>query len=49
MIKTIIIDDEVKARETIANMLQTYCSDIEVIGMAGSVKEGVKVLAKKKT
>ena len=48
MIKTIIIDDEVKARETIANMLQTYCSDIEVIGMAGSVKEGVKVLAKKK-
>ena len=48
MIKTIIIDDEVKARETIANMLQTYCSDIEVIAMAGSVKEGVKVLAKKK-
>lgn len=44
MIKTIIIDDEVKARDTIQNMLQTYCKDIEIIGTAGSVKEGVSVL-----
>jgi two-component system LytT family response regulator len=44
MIKTIIIDDEVKARETIAKMLQTYCPEVEVIDSAGSVKEGVKVL-----
>jgi two-component system LytT family response regulator len=46
MIKTIIIDDEVKARETIAKMLQTYCPEVEVIDSAGSVKEGVKVLEK---
>jgi len=44
MIKTIVIDDEVKARETILNMLTAYCPNIEVIGTAGSVKEGVKVL-----
>ncbi|MCK4569014.1 MAG: response regulator transcription factor [Bacteroidales bacterium] len=44
MIKTIVIDDEVKARETILNMLETYCRDVEVIGTAGSVEEGVKVL-----
>jgi two-component system LytT family response regulator len=46
MIKTIIIDDEIKARETIAKMLQTYCPEVEVIDSAGSVKDGVKVLEK---
>lgn len=46
MLKTIIIDDEIKARETIRNMLETYCPDVEVIGSAGSVKEGIKVLEK---
>ena len=43
MIRTIIIDDEIKARETIQNMLTTYSEDIEVIATAGSVKEGLKV------
>lgn len=46
MIRTIVIDDEVKARETIRNMLNTYCPDIEIIGTAGSVNEGVKLLNK---
>ena len=46
MLKTIIIDDEIKARETIQNMLETYCPDVEVIASAGSVKEGLKVLEK---
>jgi len=44
MIKTIVIDDELKARETILNMLATYCTDVKVIATADSVKEGVKVL-----
>lgn len=48
MIKTIVIDDEVKARETILNMLSTYCPDIEVIGTAGSVAEGIETLKKSK-
>lgn len=48
MIKTIIIDDENKARETIQNMLKAYCPEIEVIGTAGSVKEGKKLLSDKK-
>jgi len=46
MIKTIIIDDEVKARETIESMLKTYCSDVEVIDSASSVREGVEVMDK---
>ncbi len=48
MIKTIIIDDEDKARDTIKNMLKAYCPEVEVIGTAGSVKEGKKVLNKEK-
>lgn len=48
MIKTIIIDDEVKARDTIQHMLAAYCPEIEVIDTAGSVKEGKKVLIAKK-
>lgn len=45
MIKTIIIDDEVKARETILNMLAAYCPDVEVIATAGSVSEGEEILS----
>jgi len=48
MIKTIIIDDEIKARETIGNMLKTYCPEVTVIETAGSVKEGIKVLENNK-
>ncbi len=44
MIRTIIIDDEVKARETIQNMLSAYCQEVDVIATAGSVKEGKEVL-----
>jgi len=48
MIKTIVVDDEVIARETILSMLGSYCPDVEVIGTAGSVKEGVEILGKHK-
>lgn len=48
MIKTIIIDDEIKARETIGSMLATYCSDVKIIDSAASVKEGVKAIEKNK-
>lgn len=44
--KTIIIDDENNARETIKNMLTVYCPDVEVIDTAGSVAEGEKVLGR---
>lgn len=48
MIRTIVIDDEVKARETILSMLSAYCPEVEVIATAGSVKEGVETLKKTK-
>jgi two-component system LytT family response regulator len=44
MIRTIVIDDEVQARETILKMLSAYCPDVEIVATAGSVEEGVKTL-----
>lgn len=48
MIKTIVVDDEVKARETILNMLKVYCPEVEVTDTAGSVKEGLEILERNK-
>lgn len=42
--KTIIIDDEEKARKTIANYLSLYCKNIEVIAQAESVQAGCDVI-----
>ncbi len=47
-IKTIVIDDESKARDTITSMLETFCPEVKVIATAGSVQEGRKVLGEHK-
>ncbi len=48
MIRTIVIDDEKNARETILGMLKAYCPDVEVIETAESVRSGLKVLEQHK-
>ncbi|NQT78434.1 MAG: response regulator transcription factor [Bacteroidetes bacterium] len=46
MLRVLIIDDEAKIRDMIAEIVKQYCADSEVIGFAGSVKEGEeKILA----
>lgn len=42
MIRTILVEDEVKARETLANMLGLYCPSVEIIDQADCVERGVK-------
>jgi len=42
MIRTIIIEDEVKARETLANMLGMYCPSVQIIDQADCVEKGIK-------
>lgn len=37
MIKTLIVDDERHCRESLRNILQTYCEDVDVIDVADSV------------
>lgn len=43
-IRTVIIDDESRARETIKKMIMLYCPDIEIIGEAANVAEGVRLI-----
>lgn len=45
MIKAVIIEDEVKGRNNLKNLLSQHCGDIEVVGEAGSVKEGMGLLS----
>jgi len=46
MIRAIVIDDEKPSREVICNYLKEYCSDIQVITTASSVKIGYKAIKK---
>ncbi len=46
MIRTIVIDDESKARETITEMLGVYCKDVEVVADAFDVQSGYDAIKK---
>lgn len=48
MIKAIIIDDIEHARNTLKKDLATYAPDIEIIGEAGGVVDGARLLKKQK-
>lgn len=48
MIRTIIIDDEAKARRIISHLLEEYCPEVEVVGLAEDVPSGVKLIHKEK-
>jgi two-component system LytT family response regulator len=44
MLKAIIIDDEADAINNMQILLQRYCENIEVVGCASSLMDGVKLL-----
>jgi two-component system LytT family response regulator len=46
MIRTVVIDDEKKARETIIEMLGYYCKEVEVVGEAKDVLSATGVIKK---
>jgi len=37
-LRSLIVDDEIHARENLKYLLQNYCPEIEVVGMAGTVE-----------
>lgn len=39
MIRTIIVDDEKGAQETLSGMLNLFCKDVQILGMASSANE----------
>lgn len=44
MIKAIVIDDELLARENLKLLIEEFCEGIQVVGMAGNIKEGKALL-----
>lgn len=44
MIRSIIIEDEYKGQETLINYLASECPDIEIIGQASNVEDGVNLI-----
>ena len=46
MIKAVIIEDEKKSAEVLAQLLQKNCPDISISGKAESVKEGIELVRK---
>lgn len=42
--RTIIIDDEPKSRETLLTLVQNYCEDATVAGMAANITDAAKLI-----
>ncbi|MBE0648476.1 MAG: response regulator transcription factor [Bacteroidales bacterium] len=48
MIRALIIDDEQEGRNTLVNMLSSFCKNVEIVGMAEDVKSGLLAIEKEK-
>lgn len=48
MLNAIIIDDEFANRELMSNLLETYCPDVAIVGLANGIEEGYKIISEKK-
>ena len=44
MLKTVIIDDDYVSRMVLREMLLKFLDNIEILGEAGSVEEGVRLI-----
>lgn len=48
MIRAIVIDDEQESRNTVINILNNFCNNIQVVAQAENVKEGKEIIEKEK-
>ena len=44
-LQAVIIEDEATSREILKGYLQTYCGEVQLLGEAASVEEGLRLLA----
>ena len=44
ILRSILVDDEVKSRANLRELLKEYCSAVEVVGEAGSAPEALKII-----
>ncbi|MBK9284580.1 MAG: response regulator transcription factor [Sphingobacteriaceae bacterium] len=42
--KAVIVEDEQKSREMLAGLVKKMCPDVEIVGLAADVKQGVKMI-----
>ncbi|MBL0340774.1 MAG: response regulator transcription factor [Bacteroidetes bacterium] len=47
MIYAIIVEDEKRSAKLLVNLLEEYCADVEVVGIAATVAEGFQLIKKK--
>jgi len=48
MLNIAIVEDEKHSRESLKNLLEEFCEDVSVVGMAGTVDEAIQLLKVKK-
>ncbi len=48
MIRSIIVEDEIKSRETLKGLLSRFCPDVMVVAEAAGVQQGREVISKHK-
>ncbi|MCB0737564.1 MAG: response regulator, partial [Bacteroidetes bacterium] len=48
MLKAIIIDDELRSRESLAHIVAENCNNVQIVELAESVETGVKSILKNK-
>jgi two-component system LytT family response regulator len=46
MIRAIVVDDEAPSREVMSNYLRDFCTDVEVVAMASSIKSAFRAIQK---
>ncbi|RYD56105.1 MAG: response regulator transcription factor [Sphingobacteriales bacterium] len=44
MLKVVIVEDEKKSREVLKTLLEEFCPEVQIDGIAGSVEEGIRVV-----
>jgi two-component system LytT family response regulator len=44
MMKSIIVDDEMKSRESLRILIQDFCEDVEVVALCQNVAEGIEAI-----
>jgi two-component system LytT family response regulator len=45
-ITAFIVDDELKSREVLKSLLETFCQEVQVVGMAGNIADSVEAIRK---
>jgi two-component system LytT family response regulator len=48
MLRAVIVEDEFRSRQTLTGMLKLFCKNVEVVGEAENVKEGLDLIRREK-